>query len=191
MGAVDYGLSSLYYAKITDTDGEITYGTPVAWPGARSLELSPTGEPTQIYADDIIYATIEAGAGYEGDLTTLTIPESFYTDILGMKKDENGALVESESDIQSAFALLGQFKSNEADKQKRFALYHCTVTKPDFGGTTKEDSVEAHEYTMTLTMSPATDTGYTKASITNAATSATAYNSWFGKVYTPDFQPGE
>lgn len=190
MGKITFGLSNLYYATVTESEeGTITYGTPVAWPGAKELSLSATGEPTQVYADDIVYVTVNPAAGYDGDLTMLTVPETFYTEVLGMTTDENGVLVENEDDSQKQFALLGEFKSETTDR-KRFVLYNCSANKPDFGGVTKEEEVEAQEFTITITATAAIDTGAVKATVTNATETKTQFDSWFTQVYVPNYTPG-
>ena len=53
---VRFGIKSCYYSVITrDENGDITYGTPVAFPGAASLSLDAQGgDPEPFYADDII-----------------------------------------------------------------------------------------------------------------------------------------
>lgn len=189
MAKITYGLSNLYYAKITiGAGGVVSYATPVAIPGAREMTLDVSGEPTIIWADNIQYVTIGANAGYEGSLTTLTIPQTFYTDILGMTVDQNGLLCETENDALSQFALLGEFDTEDTER-KRFCLYNCTASKPSFGGSTKEGEVEAYEFEIPLTATPATDTGVIKSTAINSGGSLTAFNAWFTTVQIPDFTP--
>ena len=46
---VKFNICNVHYALITvDDDGEVTFGTPVAMPGAVSLSLEPNGEPSQL-----------------------------------------------------------------------------------------------------------------------------------------------
>mgnify|MGYP003295252270 CR=1 FL=1 len=54
---VKFGLSNVHIAKITETAGVITYGTPFAMPGAVSLTADPEGETTPFYADNIKYSS--------------------------------------------------------------------------------------------------------------------------------------
>lgn len=184
MSKITYGLSNLYYAPITvGENNAVTYGTPVKWQGAKEISLEPTGEPTKIYADDITYVTIDAGGGYEGDLTMLTLPDAFCTDILGMTLDANGVLVENTDDVQVPFALLGEFKTESATK-KRFVIYNCTAGKPNFGSATKEETVEPTEFVVPLTASGALDSGAVKATVTNDETTVAQFNNWFAQVYT-------
>lgn len=187
MNKITYGLSNLMYATISvDESGDITYNTPKSLPGAKEMSLEPTGESTKIYADDKVYVTISPGTGYDGDLTVLTVPEVFATEVLGMQKDKKGVLIESEDDVQTPFALLGEFKTDTATK-KRFVLYNCTAGKTSFGGKTKEESVEAQEYAIPITVTAASDTGIVKAVATNEEATKTQFDSWFTQVYIPIF----
>ena len=52
---VQYGLKNVYYATVTVGTNSVTYGTPVAWPGAVSLSLSAEGDTNDFYADNIKY----------------------------------------------------------------------------------------------------------------------------------------
>ena len=53
---VKFNICNVHYALITvDEDGEVTFGTPVAMPGAVSLSLEPNGEPSNFYADGYAY----------------------------------------------------------------------------------------------------------------------------------------
>ncbi len=79
---VKFNICNVHYALITvDEDGEVTFGTPVAMPGAVSLSLEPNGEPSNFYADGYAYYTISNNMGYEGDLELAMVPESFRTDV--------------------------------------------------------------------------------------------------------------
>lgn len=180
---ITYGLKKLAYSKITTGEGgKITYGAPKMMPGARAISLSPVGEDVPVHADDINYVNITSNQGYDGDVTVLGIPETFLTDIMGMTKDANGAIVENADDAKSAFALLGEFSSETALK-KRFVLYNCVAGRPDFAGNTKEESPEATEYAIPLTASPATDTGDVKASVVGGVDANEAFDGWYDAVY--------
>ena len=58
---VKFGLSHLYRAKLTrGEDGTVTFGNPIAMPGAVSMTVTPEGEEgSPFYADNGIY--------YQGD----------------------------------------------------------------------------------------------------------------------------
>ena len=91
---VKFGLKNCHYAKATldpDTNA-VTFGTPVAIPGAVNLSLDPEGDTEPFYADDMVYYTTVANNGYSGDLEIALIPESFRKDILKETEDANGVL---------------------------------------------------------------------------------------------------
>ena len=89
---VKFGLSNVHVAKITEQDGEITYGTPFAMPGAVALSAEPEGETTPFYADNIQYYVAVSNNGYTGELELAMAVKEFLTQILGQQEDTNGAL---------------------------------------------------------------------------------------------------
>ena len=78
---VKFGLSNVHIAKITEQDGQITYGIPIALPGAVSLTADPEGDTTPFYADNIKYYIAVANNGYTGELEIAMTPEEFLTEI--------------------------------------------------------------------------------------------------------------
>ena len=48
-----FGIEKCHIAKITETNGEISYGTPFPMPGAVGLNFDPEGEETPFYADNV------------------------------------------------------------------------------------------------------------------------------------------
>nr|WP_330396133.1 major tail protein [Blautia sp. An249] len=107
---VKFNICNVHYALLTvSEDGEVTFGTPVAMPGAVSLSLEPNGEPSNFYADGYAYYTISNNMGYEGDLELAMVPEGFRTDVLKESLDDNSVLVESANVETANFALLFEF----------------------------------------------------------------------------------
>lgn len=176
-----YGIEKCYVAKITENDGEITYGTPFEVKGARGLNMEPQGETTKVYADNTVYYIANSNQGYEGDLVLLITPEQFLTEILGQTKDKNGAVFENADDKQARFALMFEGKGDE--KARRWVFFDCTATRPSRENKTQEESLEAGEDTMTITMSPRSTDKAIKAYIEPSETNKEAYDKFFDKVY--------
>lgn len=187
---IKYGLKSVHYAIATITEAlgvtSVTYGEPVAMPGAVSLSMEPQGENSPFYADNIIYWPGINNNGYEGDLELAVVPDSFKTDVLGYKEDGKGVLVEDANAAAVHFALLFQFEGDE--KATRHVLYNCTAARPAASGNTKGETVEPQTESLTITATPIWNatlgTEIVKGS-TKADTDTTTYSSWFESVHLP------
>ena len=178
---VKFGLSNVYIAKITETDGEITYGTPFATPGARSLTADPEGETTPFYADNIKYYIATSNQGYTGDLEIAMLVKEFFTQILGQEEDTNGAIFESADDVNARFALMGEIDGDV--KKRRFVYFDCTATRPSAEMNTVEESKEPQTDTVSITMSPRSTDKAIKAVIEPNETNQAVYDTFFKKVY--------
>ena len=178
---VKFGLSNVHIAKITEADGEITYGTPFPMPGAVGLTAEPEGDTTPFYADNIKYYIAVANNGYTGDLEIAMTPEEFLTQILGQEKDTNGALFESSDDVNARFALMGEIEGDA--KKRRFIYYDCTATRPSAEMNTVEESKEPQTDTISITMAPRSSDNVIKAVIEPSEENQEVYNTFFTKVY--------
>ena len=181
MNKIKYGLRNVYYAKMTNTDGVISYATPVAIPGAVNLSLSPSGDTNDFYADDIVYFSDTANQGYEGDLEIALIPDSFLEDILGETVDSNNALIENADDKTSAFALGFEIQGDESGR--RTWLYNCTVTRPNQDAATIETSKTPTTDTLTIKALPRLTDRAVKAVMSRTTANATEYDGFFEEVY--------
>lgn len=183
MGKIKYGIKNVYYAIMTvGTGGTITYGTPVAMPGAVSISLQASGDSNDEYADDVLWFHGIANNGYNGTLEMETLPEDFLTAVLGMTKDStSGKLTEASDDVYKEFALLFEFSygGDSSVSGKRVCLYRCVASRPELSGTTKGASIEAQHDTINITAMPRTDDNTVKAT---AISTDSAYSSWFTSV---------
>ena len=179
---VKFNICNVHYALITvSEEGEVTFGTPVAMPGAVSLSLEPNGEPSNFYADGYAYYTISNNMGYEGDLELAMVPESFRTDVLKESLDDNSVLVESANVETANFALLFEFDGNV--KKIRHVLYNCSAARPNIESATNEEEIEVQTETLAITAAPLAN-GYVKAR-TGDSTTDTVYTGWYTSVYMP------
>mgnify|MGYP005750184967 FL=1 len=179
---VKFNICNVHYALITvDEDGDVTFGTPVAMPGAVSLSLEPNGEPSNFYADGYAYYTISNNMGYEGDLELAMVPESFRTDVLKESLDDNSVLVESANVETANFALLFEFDGDV--KKIRHVLYNCSAARPNIESATNEEEIEVQTETLAITAAPLAN-GYVKAR-TGDSTTDTVCTGWYTSVYMP------
>lgn len=180
---VKFGLRNCYYAKATmGVNGDVSFGTPVAMPGAVSLSLDPEGESENFYADDSVYFVVSTNNGYSGDLELALIPESFLKDIMHEDEDSNGVIVENKDAQPEHFALLFDFTGDQ--KKIRHCMYYCTAQRAGIAGDTKEDKTEVKTEKLAIKSTPL-PSGIVKAK-TGGNTTDAVYNSWFSRVYEPD-----
>ena len=183
---VKFGLSNVHIAKITESEGKITYGIPFAVPGAVSLTAEPEGDTTPFYADNIKYYIAVANNGYTGDLEIAMTPKEFLTQILGQEEDTNGALIESSDDVNARFALMGEIEGDA--KKRRFIYYDCTATRPSAEMNTIEESKEPQTDTISITMAARSTDNVIKAVIEPNETNQDVYDTFFTKVYEKNAQ---
>ncbi len=185
-----YGLSNVYYAVATiGSDNTATFDTPVAIPGAVNLSMSPNGENTPFYADNIEYYTVNGNQGYDGTLEVARFPDSFKADVLNMIESANGLLAEDAAAEVVHFALLFQFEGDVSGR--RFVLYNCTAGRLGDQSQTRGENIEPGTQTVDIKARPlhfaALDKDIVKAE-TSDATDSTVYNGWFTAVTVPTAQ---
>lgn len=178
---VKFGLSNVHIAKITETNGVITYGTPFAMPGAKGLTVNSEGGTTPFYADNIKYYIATTNQGYTGELEVAMIAKEFIKTILGQTEDNNGALIENADDTIARFALMGEIKGDV--KNRRFIYYDCTATRPGSEMNTIEESKEPQTDKVSITMSPRSTDKAIKAVIEPTTENQAVYDTFFTQVY--------
>lgn len=148
---VKYGLSNCYYAVQTEgAGGAITFGTPVALPGAVSISMDQEGDTNKFRADNIDYYVSISNNGYSGDLELALVPDSFLTDVMGEIVDATAGLQYEVADAKpKAFALLFQFEGDA--NATRHVLYNCKATRPTLASQTTEETIEPVTETISVT----------------------------------------
>ena len=179
---VKFNLKNAHYAMLSiAADGTVSYGTPVALPGAVSISLDANGEPENFYADGVAYYVINNNMGYDGDLELAIIPESFRVDALNETLDDNNVLVENANTELNSFALLFEFDGDV--RHIRHVLYNCSASRPGIEGQTNEESRQVQTETLTIKATPLAS-GVVKAK-TGDTTDSSTYNNWYNAVYMP------
>lgn len=182
---VSFGLSNVHYAVVTETRGEdgkytSSYGTPIAWPGAVSLELSQEGSIENFYADDIAYYTTTANAGYSGSLECALIPDEIFTDVFGMVKGTDNTIAEY-SDINTKYIAL-LFEVNGDQQKRKFCFYRCMLTRPNVASETTTDSKTPKTQSIDINAVSRPDDQLVKIF---ADDDASSYATWYDSVPVP------
>ena len=179
---VKYNLKNAHYAMLqTSEEGVVSFGTPVALPGAVSISLDANGEPENFYADGTAYYVINNNMGYDGDLELAMIPEDFRVSALNETLDDNKVLIEDANSELNRFSLLFEFDGDV--KHIRHVLYNCSASRPGIEGKTNEESRDVQTETLTIKATPL-PSGVVKAKTGNE-TDNTVYADWYKAVYMP------
>ena len=174
------GLKNVYRAPITNNNGVITYGTPVAMPGAVNVSLKGLVESIDIPADDDPqYVTMTDNKGYDGEIEFQIFGDQDKVDCLGATTDSNNCIIEGKNDVPKPQALLFEFATDV--KAIRHVLYNCLFSKPDVESTTKGDKLETKTDKLSIKVRPAKDTGDIKYKTTET-TPILVYDNWYSGV---------
>jgi phi13 family phage major tail protein len=181
---VKFNLKNVHYAKMTvNTQGVITYATPVHIPGAVSVSFDPQGESSPFYADGIVYYRSTNNNGYSGTLEMALIPDSFRKDILQETEDAKGVLAEDATEREQVhFALLFEFDGDK--KTTRHAMLNCTANRMNISSSTKEETITPVTESLTINCDPRESDMLVKYS-TGDGVDEEVYNSWYSAVYVP------
>lgn len=184
MGRIRYGIRNTHYAKATDDGtGVLTYASPKAIPGAKSISLDAQGDAVDEYADNITWWHGDTNNGYSGSIEfeDTESADAFLIDTCGWEKDPvTGIVTEKASDTPSEFALGFQFElAGGKDTGKRTWLYRCTASRPSIAGSTKESGVTVQTNTVNITAMPRLNDDKVKQSVVSTDP---AYNTFFAAV---------
>lgn len=184
MGRVRYGIKNAHYAVATDDGtGALTYDTPTAIPGAKSISLDPQGDAVDEYADNNVWWHGDVNNGYSGSIEfeDTAAADTFLQTVLGQTKDDTtGVVIEKSSDDPKEFALGFQFELNgTADTGKRVWMYRVRASRPSISGQTKESGVTVATNTVNITCLPRLADDHVKKT---CVSSDAAYATWFSAV---------
>ena len=182
---IKYGLSNVHYAVLTDEDN-LTYDKPKPIKGAVNLSLSPEGDSSTFYADNIAYFVTTLNNGFSGDLEMALIPDEFLIDVMGYHKDEEtGLLVELASALPKTIALLFQFENDT--NSRRVAMYNVIVGRPGTDHSTKTETLEPQTDTLPITVTPVQIGEHTVTKAT-ANKQDSSYSTFYDEVVLPSLE---
>lgn len=186
---VTFGLEKVHIAFLEALEPTPAWEQPQHIPGAVSLSPEPQGEESTFYADNGPYFVYTNNNGYTAELAMALIPDEILAEMLGWEIDSNGMLVESTDGIPKEFALMGQIQGDK--KNRRFVFYRCKASRPSKEMTTRGESVEPSQDTLSLTILPIEVDGknIVKGVIELSDTNAAVYNGFFNAVTLPEAEP--
>lgn len=184
---VKLGLKNVHYYPVT-VGGEagartLTFGEGKEWPGAVSMSIDVSADSTKSYGDDTVYYISNAIPTEELELESYMIPEDFLVSYLGAKKDDDGNIVDGDDDVSTPFAFAFEFSTDK--RATRYLYFYCTAAKPSDEAETKSDKAEPK--TIKLKLTAAGVDGFGRRKVSSAATTESAYNTWYSTPKAPTF----
>lgn len=183
---VKFGIRNAHYAVATAPG---VYGDVKACPGMRSVNLTPKGETSSYYADDMIYYQSSANQGYDMEMEITRLMDEFKQDVLGYEKEEETNLLVEKRDAKFKEFAFG-FEI-EGDQQGRLCwIYNITASRPETSAETTEEEITPQTDTVTCVAAGLPDSGVVQI-VTTAETPETVRSKWFEKVRMPGDGVGE
>ena len=184
---VRFGLKNVHYAVLTEGSAN-AWATPVAVPGAVSLDLEANVASEDFYADNVAYYRTFANNGYNGTLEMAKISESMLADIWGIAAGTDNVIREYADAQPKPFALLFEI-NGDADKEL-YVLYRCLPSgKPTAGSQTTEDTAtpvtQSFEFSALPLVTGAANQLNLVKSHTGSNTSTATKEAWFTAVNVP------
>jgi hypothetical protein len=151
-------------AVLYPQDSKGAYPKGVAWNGITGVTESPSGaEASDIYADNIKYATLRSAETFGATITAYTSPDEFAA-CDGSASIADGVVIGQQS--RSPFGLSYRTKvgndtaTEEDDSYKIHIVYNATASPSERAYATVNDSPEAIEFSWEITTTPVDVTGH-------------------------------
>jgi len=153
---VDHGV--LYPQK---ADG--TYDTGVVWNGLTGVTNSPDGaEPTDLWADNIKYATLRSAETFGATIEAYTYPDEFAV-CDGSAEVADGVFIGQQTRKSFGFCYrtkVGSDTDTDASGEKIHIIYNATASPSERAYETVNDSPDAITFSWEITTTPVSVTGY-------------------------------
>lgn len=177
-----FNIKKLQVSKLTETDNEITYGSPIKVKGTVSLSIDIDQTNTPIYADGTTYFVLQGKASTTGTLENYFVPIEVLKEIFRYIQASNGNWLQTD-DPASRFGM--QFAcDDEEGNEVYFTYYDVVATKPGINLQTSEDGATVNAQSLSLTV--ATIEVNNKNIISSFAQKGdTNYDTYFEKIVLP------
>lgn len=139
------------------------YSTGVVWNGLTSVTNSPDGaEPTDLWADNIKYATLRSAETFGATIEAYTYPDEF-AECDGSATPKTGVHVGQQTRKTFGFCYrtkVGSDTDTDASKYKIHVIYNASASPSERAYETVNDSPDAITFSWEITTTPVNITGY-------------------------------
>ena len=139
------------------------YGNGVVWNGLTSVTNSPDGaEPTDLWADNIKYATLRSAETFGATIEAYTYPTEF-AQCDGSATPATGVYIGQQTRKAFGFSYrtkVGSDTDTDATKYKIHVIYNATASPSERAYETVNDSPDAITMSWEITTTPVNVSGY-------------------------------
>lgn len=139
------------------------YDSGVVWNGLTSVTNSPDGaEPTDLWADNIKYATLRSAETFGATIEAYTYPDEF-EECDGSASPKAGVHIGQQTRKAFGFSYrtkVGSDTDTDANKYKIHVIYNASASPSERAYETVNDSPDAITFSWEITTTPVTITGY-------------------------------
>lgn len=140
-----------------------TYANGVVWNGLTGVTNSPDGaEPTDLWADNIKYATLRSAETFGATIEAYTYPDEF-AECDGSATPKTGVHIGQQSRKPFGFCYrtkVGSDTDTDASMYKIHVIYNATASPSERAYETVNDSPDAITFSWEVTTTPVNITGY-------------------------------
>lgn len=138
------------------------YSTGVVWNGLTAVTESPSGaEPTDLWADNIKYATLRSTETYGATIEAYTYPDEF-AECDGSAEIATGVKIGQQSRKTFGFSFRSKI-GDDVDNERGYKLhliYGCTASPSDKSYQTVNESPDAITFSWEISTVPVNVTGF-------------------------------
>lgn len=139
------------------------YDTGIVWNGLTGVTNSPDGaEPTDLWADNMKYATLRSAETFGATIEAYTYPVEF-AECDGSASPVAGVYIGQQSRKTFGFSYrtkVGDDTDTDASKYKIHVIYNATASPSERSYETVNDSPDAITLSWEITTTPVNVTGY-------------------------------
>lgn len=176
------GCKNLHYATIKE-DGE--YDIPKKIVGLQEISTTNNYAEYEFYSDDQVDESGKGLTSVELSLTIKGLDPEVEADLMGKSYDSTtGVITTSVNDVQAKVALLYEITTLNGESDYR-VLYNCKLAKDEVNSTTKGESIESDDITLSG-VAIAREDGVVERTVNGSVPGAsTIIDNFFKKVYEP------
>ena len=160
---VDHGVIYPVVTTGSGTSATTGYGTGVVWNGLTAVTESPSGaEPTDLWADNIKYATLRSAEDFGMTIEAYTYPDEFAV-CDGSVQPVAGVTIGQQARGVFGFSYrtyVGDDVSGNQGHYKLHLVYGCTASPSERAYSTINDSPDAITFSWEITTVPVNVTNY-------------------------------